>query len=101
MKVGSLSFGLPVSASTVSKPIFDIKATEDKNNISTPMLSVSGKNVPSFGSLAESASLKTSGGAFTDYPAQTAQEVLSLDHQQREENLRHYQKSIQIMLVVQ
>ena len=32
-----------MSASAVSKKIFDIKATEDKTNISTPMLSVSGK----------------------------------------------------------
>ena len=42
-KVGSLSFSSPVSASAVSKKIFDIKATEDKTNISTPMLSGSGK----------------------------------------------------------
>ena len=39
-------------ASAASNPIFDIKATEDKNNISTPTFgSVSGKNVLSFGSL--------------------------------------------------
>ena len=41
-----------MSASDVSKPIFDIKATEYKTNISTPMLPGSGKNVLSFGSLA-------------------------------------------------
>ena len=43
LKVGSLSFGSPVSASTVSKPIFDINATKENTNISTPILSVSGK----------------------------------------------------------
>ena len=53
-----------MSASDVSKPIFDIKATEYKTNISTPMLSGSGKNVLSFGSLSASASLKISGGGF-------------------------------------
>ena len=30
LKVGYFSFVSPVSASTVSKPIFDIKATEEK-----------------------------------------------------------------------
>ena len=38
MKVGSLSFGLPVSDSAVSNKIFEIKATKHKTNISTPML---------------------------------------------------------------
>ena len=42
-----------MSASAVSSTIFYIKATEDKN-----------KNVLSFGSLAESASPKSSGGGF-------------------------------------
>ena len=64
LKVGSFSFGSPVSASAVSKPIFEIKSTEDKTNISTPMLSGSVKNVLSFGSLATSASPKSSGGGF-------------------------------------
>ena len=44
LKVGSLSFGSPVSVSAVSKLIFEIKATADNTNISTPMLSISGKN---------------------------------------------------------
>ena len=44
--------------------IFDIKATEYKTNISTPMLSGSGKNVLSFGSLSASASPKIIGGGF-------------------------------------
>ena len=61
-KVGSLSFGSPMSASAVSKPIFETNATEDKTKISTPMLSGSEKNVVSFGSLAASATPKSSGG---------------------------------------
>ena len=67
MKVGSFSFGSPVSASAVGKPIFEIKATEDKTNISTPMLYGSGKNIASFGSMDASASPKISGGGFADY----------------------------------
>ena len=31
LKVGYFSFGSPMSASAVSKPIFDIKSTEDNN----------------------------------------------------------------------
>ena len=61
MKVGSFSFGSPVSASAVSKTIFDIKATEDNTNIFTPMLSGSYKNVLSFDSLSASAFPKSSG----------------------------------------
>ena len=45
LKVGSFSFGSPVSDSTVSKPIFYIKATEDNTNISTPMLYLSGMEI--------------------------------------------------------
>ena len=56
-----------MSASAVSKPIFDIKATENKTKIYTPMFSVSGKNVLSFGSLDASASPKISGGEFAAY----------------------------------
>ena len=62
LKVGYFSFGLPVSSSAVSKLIFDIKATEYNTNISTPMLYGTVKNVPSFGSLAASASPKISIG---------------------------------------
>ena len=47
-----------MSASDVSKSICEIKSTEDKTNIYTPMFSGSGKNVPSFGSLAASVSPK-------------------------------------------
>ena len=50
-KVGSLSFGPPVSASAVSKPIFEINYNEYKTKIFTPNFSVSGKNVLSFGSM--------------------------------------------------
>ena len=67
LKVGPFSFGSPVSASAVSKTLFYINANEDKKNISMPMLSVSGKNIISFGSLATSASPKISGGGFTTY----------------------------------
>ena len=64
LKVGSFSFVSPVIDSAVSKPIFDIKATEDKTKTSTLILSGSGKNVLSFGSMATSASPKISGGGF-------------------------------------
>ena len=68
LKVDSFSFGSPVSASAVSKPIFEIKATEDKNKISTPTFgSVSDKSALTFGSLAASASPKSSGGGFAAY----------------------------------
>ena len=67
LEVGSFSVGSPVSASTVSKPTFDIKATEYKTNISIPMLSGSGKNIVSFGSLDASASPKISSGGFATY----------------------------------
>ena len=56
-----------MSASDVSKTIFDIKATEYKTKISTPMLSESGENTLSFGYMAASASPKVSGGGFTTY----------------------------------
>ena len=64
LKVGYLLFGPPVSASVVIKTIIYIKATEDKTNIYTPMLSGSGKIVLSFRSLASSALPKISVGGF-------------------------------------
>ena len=67
MKVGSFSFVSPVIASAVSKPIFEINSSEDKTNISTPMLSGSGKNVVSFGSLSARVPPKSSGGRLDDY----------------------------------
>ena len=62
--MGYFLSGSPVSASAVSKPIFDIKATDDKTKISTPMLSGSGKNVQSFCSLVANSSPKSRGGGF-------------------------------------
>ena len=67
MKVGSFSFVSPLSAYAVSKIIFDIKATEDNTNITTPMFSGPVKNDISLGSLDASASPKSSGGGFADY----------------------------------
>ena len=40
LKIGSFSVGSPVSSSAVSKPIFDIKSTEDKTNISPHFLCI-------------------------------------------------------------
>ena len=65
--VGYLSFGSPFSASAVSKPIFEIKATEDMINIYTPMLSGSGKNVLYSDFLDASASTKINGDGFATY----------------------------------
>ena len=67
MQAGSLSFGSSVSDSAVSKPIFDIKATEENTKITTPILSGSVENALYLGSLAASASSKSSDGGFTDY----------------------------------
>ena len=83
-----------MSASPISKSIFEIKATEDKTNIYTPMFSVSGKNVVSFGSLAASLVV------LLLIPAQADHEVLSLNHHKGEVNLRHIPKSKQNMLMV-
>ena len=49
--ISYFSFGSPASASAVSKKIFEIKATEDNTKITKPMLSGSGKNILSFGSI--------------------------------------------------
>ena len=64
LKVGSFSFGSPVSGYAVNKTIFDINSTEDNINISTPMLCGSVKNTLSFGSMAASDSPKSSGNGF-------------------------------------
>ena len=64
--VVSFLFGSPVSASAVSDPIFEIKATEDKTKISTPILYGSFKNVLSFGFMAASNLPKRSGGEFAN-----------------------------------
>ena len=67
VKVGYFSFGSSVSAFAVSKPKFDIKSTEDKTNIYTPMLFGTGEKVMTFGSLSTRASPKCSGGGFSAY----------------------------------
>ena len=67
MKIGSFSFSSLVSTYSVSKTIFEIKATEDKTNISTPMLYGSRKTFLSFVSLDASAPQKISGGGFAAY----------------------------------
>ena len=67
LKVGCFLFGSPVSASDVSMPIFEINSTEDNTKISTPMLSGSGKNAVSFGSLAATTSPKIRSGGFSAY----------------------------------
>ena len=64
LKVGFFSFGSPLSDSAVSKPISDIKATKDNTNISTDILSISGKIFLSLGSLAVIAYPKSSDGGF-------------------------------------
>ena len=67
LKIVYFSFGSPVSASAVSKLIFEIKTTENNTKIYIPMLYGSGGNVVSFGSLAASASAKISFGRFATY----------------------------------
>ena len=91
LKVGSFSFGSPVRASAVSKPIFDIKSTKDNTKISTPILSGPVKNAISFGSLDVSASPKAVVVGLLPITAQADQEVLILDHQQGvvSSHLRH------------
>ena len=74
LKVGSFSFGSPVSASAVSKPIFETKANKYKTKTYTSMVSGSGKNVLYFGSLAASSLQKSSGGGFTAYSSTSALE---------------------------
>ena len=67
LKVGSFSFGSPVSDSAIGKPIFEIKATGYKTKISTPILYGSGKHILSFGYLLASAPPKISRGGFDAY----------------------------------
>ena len=56
-----------MSASAVGKTIFEIKDTEDKTKITTPIISGSGKNVISLGSLDASDSPKISSCGFNAY----------------------------------
>ena len=76
MKVVFFSFGSPLSASVVSKRIFEIKSTEDNTNITTLVLYGSDKNVVSFGSMDSSASPKISGGGFASYSRTSGSGVL-------------------------
>ena len=81
--------------------MFEIKATEEKDKISTPMLSGSGKTVLFFGSLDASASPKISGGQFADSSRKIGSGSFSLYHQQGEVDFRHFPKSIHSMLLAQ
>ena len=87
-------------ASALSRTIFEIKATGEKTNISTPMLSGSGKNTLSFVSLDASAFPKISGCWFAAYSSTNVSGSLNLDHQRGEVNLRQFLKSRHSMLVV-
>ena len=58
-----------MSASYIINPIVDIKANEEKTNISTPILYVSEKHVIYFDSMATRASPKIIGGGFSAYPS--------------------------------
>ena len=101
LKVENFSFGSPASASSVSKPIFEIKSTVENNNIYMPMLSGSGKNFLSFGSLTARASPKSSGGGFYAYYVTSRSGGFKFRSSTGGVNLRHYHKSRQRMLVVQ
>ena len=87
-------------ASAVSKPIFDMKATEDKTNISTPMFSGSGGNFISFGSLAVAPHQKGLVVSSQIITSQADQEVLGLDHKQGGVSFYTLPKTILIMLVM-
>ena len=89
-----------MSASAISKPIFEIKTTEGKNNISTHMLSGSGKTLHHLVLWLQAPHQKAVVVFWLLIPAQADQEVLSLDHKKGEVNLRHFPKLIQSMLVV-
>ena len=92
LKSGLFSIGSPVSASAVSDPIFEIKATEYKTNISTLMLSGSVKNFVSFGSLAASTSPKISSDSFSAYYSTRGSGGFKFGSQKGELNLRYCPK---------
>ena len=103
LKLGSLSFGSPLSASDVGNPIFDIRPLNtlktrpiflhlyclDQSKMYYPM--DIWQQAPRQKSMVVSMLL---------IPSQVDQEVLSLYHQQGGINLRHLLKSIQRVLVV-
>ena len=80
LKVLYFSFGLSVIASAISKPIFEIKDTEYKTNISTPMLSGSGKTSHPLVLWIQAPGQKEAVVGLLIIPSQADQEVLSLDH---------------------
>ena len=100
LKAGYLFFGTPVSASGISTPIFDIKATEDTTNIARPMLYLSGKKSYNLVICLKVPHQKSAVVGYLLIKAQSDQEVLSLDDQEGEFNLRHFPKSRQSMLVL-
>ena len=100
LKVGSLSFGSQVSASAVSNPIFDIKATEYKTKIYTPILSGSVKKSYPLVIWMQVPFQKVGAVGALLISEQAEQEVLSLDHHKGEVNLGNSPKSRQRMLVV-
>ena len=89
LKVGSFSFGSPLSVSAVSKPILEIKATEYNTNISTPILSGLEKNSFLLVLWLQSPLQKSAMVGLMNIPEQEDQEVLGLDYEQRGVNLRH------------
>ena len=71
-----------MSTYSVSKTIFEIKVTEDKSNISTPMLSGSGKNPYTLVLWLKAPRQKVAVVVSFLIPAQVYQEVLIFYHQQ-------------------
>ena len=90
-----------MSSSAVSKPIFEIKATEYKKKIPTSMLSRSGKNVQSLVIWLQVSCQKAAVVVLLIVTAQADQDVLSLGYQKGEVNMRYCQKSSQKILLVQ
>ena len=98
--MGYFLFGSLLSASSVSKLIFLIKANKDNTKISTPIFSGSGKNVVFFGSMAASASPKSSSSGIATYSRTSVSGGFKFGSTKGGSELRHCSKSRQIMLVV-
>ena len=77
LRVGSFSFGSPVSASTDSKTIFEINTTDENNNISTTMFSGSGKKSYTLVLWMQAPRQKAAVVGSLLIPAQADQELLS------------------------
>ena len=103
LRVGSFSFGSPVSASTDSKTIFEINTTDENNNISTTMFSGSGKKSYTLVPWLKVPRQKVVVVDLLIIQAQAYQDGLSSDNKQGGlgSRLIHYQKSRQIVLLVQ